>query len=877
MSEVARSVRSPLTLLEQWRDRADGARLREVVITGYTIDLAFLERFVIPTARALGARITILGDSSQGVHDPVDVRRAGTLYQHGHAVCARAFHPKLVVLAGDDTCVVAIGSGNPTLSGWGYNRELWLTARSSRTIGPQLVADVADWLQDLPDAVAMASWIAATLRQVAERIRPDTFDARWSSARVYGNLRAPLLVRLPAEPVRELRLAAPYYDPAARAATALVERMKPTAVRIAVQPSVALYDGAALVEAAELAAEQEFRVIGPGAARHGKLIEWETADGAVVGVTGSANITASALLMSTDQGGNCELAVIAPHGESLFPEGESQLGAVLRRMASGHAEVFEPRGAAPVILGCALSDGVLLIELAMPAVQSVAAETSPSGAPGTWHWLGFVAAGQRTARFLVPEMSGGAVRAVVEADGLRWESAAVFVTDPERCRPGRDPGDGPRVSRNYDHEDLFADPQVAQRFTADLARLAQLAGASPRPVGAASRTPVSVRADRADRWADFLEDCDRMLGPGLAGLVFPRRPATEQVEASAWSIDEVDDTEVADGEDEGVLDSLSEEAATDSRLSVPAVAPAERERYRRFAARWVDAVTDPRGDSSDANQPAVVLRMAVASLYLTLLAAGIWEDGDGWRDDLRRLSAGLVPDDRLLDELPGEAFDHLYALLAVVITTLRQGTRLHGGRHADIVATDAWRAASEWVAEADCALAEHLLLPSTRPFARVVSARELWDTVKLAEQSRRDPYAEVLSNLAGAGLAVRQQDGVWWLDSAGTSPYRTAARVAAEFARVSGGAVAVATTLKHRVLVAVAGQWMVLVDSRMPVWRLYQLTATRTPSSLTAGQAGPPLGAHLSPLAAPPPEVDALCASTGADLAALARSLQDTQ
>lgn len=29
MSDVARSFRSPLTLLEQWRDRIDGARLRE--------------------------------------------------------------------------------------------------------------------------------------------------------------------------------------------------------------------------------------------------------------------------------------------------------------------------------------------------------------------------------------------------------------------------------------------------------------------------------------------------------------------------------------------------------------------------------------------------------------------------------------------------------------------------------------------------------------------------------------------------------------------------------------------------------------------------------------------------------------------------------
>ena len=127
---------SPLTLLREWRDRPDGAPLREVLIMGYTLDLVFLERYCVPTARALGARVTVLGDAGQAVHAAVDVRYAGRSYQHGHASCGGAFHPKLMALLGDEDIRIAVGSGNPTMSGWGHNHEIWLVLRSERQRGP---------------------------------------------------------------------------------------------------------------------------------------------------------------------------------------------------------------------------------------------------------------------------------------------------------------------------------------------------------------------------------------------------------------------------------------------------------------------------------------------------------------------------------------------------------------------------------------------------------------------------------------------------------------------------------------------------------------------------------------------------------------------
>ncbi|MFE9959174.1 hypothetical protein [Micromonospora sp. NPDC005299] len=876
MSGVERSFRSPLTLLEQWRDRVDAARLREVVITGYTVDLGFLEKFAIPTARALGARITILGDAGQAVHDPVDVRRAGVAYQHGHAACKRAFHPKLVVLLGDEDVWLAIGSGNPTLSGWGYNRELWAVARGSRQQGPQLIADVADWLHELPDIVRVATWIAATLRQVAERMRPATLDEQWSQMRAYGNLRRPLLEQVPTEPVRALHLSAPFYDPPARAVTDLLRRTKPESVRVAVQPGVGIFDGAALVRATENVVDREFTVLVGGPVRHGKLIEWCTADGAYAGLTGSANVTASALLLSTAGGGNCELVVLAPQDGSLFPPGDRQPGSAVRKLVSSPpASAADTGRPGPVLLGCALADGALLVELAATMAAPVLIETSPSAVPGTWLGVGTVPAGLAATRFLAPELTGGAVRAVVDVDGVRQESAIVFVTDTSRCRPRQDASNEAQLPRSYDRVDLFTDPVIAQRFSADLERLTVQVGAAARNVPHTTGGRVDDRIGSSDRWADFLEDCDRLLGPDLSRLVFPRNEAAEADASTVWSIDDADQGEVADGEDESVLEDVTEDEAAAGKPAVFAVPPDERNRYRRFAARWVAAVAPARShDGSTA--PPMPLRMTITALYLTLLAAGVWQDEETWREGLRRLAGSLVPDDQTRDELPPEAFHRLYSLLAVAMATLRHDAQLYGGRTEDTVATAAWRDTAEWVAEADPKLAENLLLPATQPYARVVSSAALWDTITLARESRHDPYAAARTALAEAGVTVECRDGVWQVEGEHRNAFRAAALVATALQRVADQVVVAARGSGRAVLIAAAGQTMALADSRTAMWRLYELSSTRTPASLTAGCPGPPPGARTRPLVPSPSEVRELSARLGIDLVALTLRLRTT-
>lgn len=247
--------------------------------------------------------------------------------------------------------------------------------------------------------------------------------------------------------------------------TAIVSRMEPRAIRVAVQPSIAMFDGAALARAVAPVVDQSFTLLGAGRARHGKLIEWRTADGEVAGMTGSANITASALLTSTKQGGNCELGVIAPHDSGLFPlEGAPQPPNAVQNLWSAPLPGSTASASAPVLLGCALVDGTLIVELATPPGGRVTIETSPTGAPGSWTGAGVVPPNQQSARLLAPELTGGAVRAATEVAGVRLEWAAVFITDSSRCRPRLDINDAPRLTWSGEVRELFTDPLLAQRL-----------------------------------------------------------------------------------------------------------------------------------------------------------------------------------------------------------------------------------------------------------------------------------------------------------------------------------------------------------------------------------------------------------------------------
>jgi hypothetical protein len=218
-------ARSPYTLLAE----AEAAGAREVLVLTYTASLEFFERFALSDARGLGALVTVISDATMVRADPLVVRRAGTQYLDARAVCPdhAAFHPKLVVLAGDDHARVAVGSGNLTMAGWHANAETWTVLRADVDGGPATLRDVSTFLRAL--AVSPIT-ISAMGEQALDRTAAllDALPADSPGPRLLHSLQQPIVEQLP-DPggVTDLKMYAPFHDGQLRAVQNLLDRLRP--------------------------------------------------------------------------------------------------------------------------------------------------------------------------------------------------------------------------------------------------------------------------------------------------------------------------------------------------------------------------------------------------------------------------------------------------------------------------------------------------------------------------------------------------------------------------------------------------------------------------------------------------------------------------
>ncbi len=114
-----------LSLMQYLRDGGFEASL----FTTYSVYLPFYEEVVLRRLRGGGCRHNvILVDSAQCAQSlavpETRPRYAGRDYTLVPIQCGGAFHPKLVLLLGRTRSVIAVGSHNLTISGFGFNREL---------------------------------------------------------------------------------------------------------------------------------------------------------------------------------------------------------------------------------------------------------------------------------------------------------------------------------------------------------------------------------------------------------------------------------------------------------------------------------------------------------------------------------------------------------------------------------------------------------------------------------------------------------------------------------------------------------------------------------------------------------------------------------
>ncbi|WP_054187249.1 MULTISPECIES: hypothetical protein [Rhodococcus] len=846
---------SPLTLLTRWMEEGN-ARLREVLITGFTLDLAFLERHFIGPARALGARITVLSDPHHSVHDAIEIRHAGRTYQHGNASCSGAFHPKLVLMVGEEEVWAAIGSGNPTTSGWGHNDELWLVLRSGLKQGPPALLELSDWLSGLPAAVSMPSWIAETVLEVAAMIVPEDLDGSLPDLRILGNLDRPLISQLPLGPTDVLRMYAPFFDPASAAVNSLIDKLRPQRAVVAVQPRWSQFHGEGLVEAISELPTAEFRLLDENRLRHGKLVEW-TSDGRVTALVGSANITRAAMLKATQAGGNCELAAMYPAPHTLMPDGAPISPANLRVLSTIPAAEQRPKPAVPVtILGARRQQDLIGVELLSTGVAPISIEASATGAPGDWrvfHIHQPERPGPVHVSFSAPPTFGEAIRAVVESADGRHVTPVVFLTDSTRCLSRSTEPAGPRLVREYTYEELFSDAELARIFDRDLNRLLRVLADQRSPGGRTQATgPRLSTANQDDRWGNWLTSTERRLGPSLTGLVLPGVLKRETAEPTRWSVD-LEDPGLDIIEDEDAEEFEPEEDRPESGYA-PHIDPALHQLWRQNARRMRLAV-------SAEPAPPLELRMLVAVMHYNLLAAGVWGEDPSWRAGLAEVLLALVKPDQHVESVD-KAEQYVASLIAIGLALLAQNTDLWGGTQDDILLQTVWAEVGIFAAVAEMEFVEDYLRSSEEIYAQVVGPSDVESVIVLAQLSVDDPLAKVHAALDAAGFSVERVKGVW---RASTDREATV-RVAAQIATIIDGSCAVLVDgsestcafLREGAVIAVA-------QSTQPQWRLFRLSIVGTPSSALGGGDGQRPW-HRCSRSEPSPELQALAKGIGVDL-----------
>ncbi len=366
------AIASPLSLLLTAATRDQSAS--EVLSLSFTLDLGFLERTALGMAQALGARVTVVGDAGVVRHDPRAVRRAGRSYLAGLASCGGSFHPKLVVIAGEEAATVAIGSGNLTLPGWQDNHEIWTVLHAGRDGCPDTIGQVAQWLTDLPAAVKLSPHVPEALVRVSQLIRG--FEATELGPKLVSPIWGPIIDQLPAGKADELVVCCPFHDPGAKALGALIDRYDPGQVTVAIQPTLTVCDGPAIDS---LVGARDGRVVqlDTDRYRHGKLVEVRVG-GDRWALTGSANCSGAALLIPTSAGGNVELGLVGPVQQSLLPEGVAFDREALRAHGYTPRRVDRP---SIVVLGAARTDTGLEVVLARPTRSACACRPLRSRSP----------------------------------------------------------------------------------------------------------------------------------------------------------------------------------------------------------------------------------------------------------------------------------------------------------------------------------------------------------------------------------------------------------------------------------------------------------------------------------------------------------------
>ncbi|WP_347109609.1 hypothetical protein AAHB33_03070 [Paenarthrobacter sp. S56] len=653
--------------------------VQEGLFLTFNVDLAFLERGVLGLCQSMGARVTVIADAGMWHPDPLAMKGAGTEYLVGFASHSGAFHPKLTLLVGEDRVLALIGSGNLTMGGWQHNSELWNVLRAEDGQAPSALFDLAKWLEQLPDRVRLASDHAAALNRVAARLRTtlNRLTPTDDGAQLVTNLDRSFLSQLPGGPVDELTLYAPFIDEHAGAVGALVERFPTPKLTLVVQPGLTVVEPQALASVLKSQGGVTMIADTSGRYRHAKLVEWRRGAHRQV-LTGSANLSAAAMLKTVSSGGNVELGILTTVEESLWPEPgldpnhrlelESITDIPALRIGS---IVPEATGrAVPQLLSAVLAGNELEIELSYPVPFIVELEYTNNPLNDSWKPLGTMVAGHQTASFPAAQLGDNALLRLNWAgndETSQTRGPAVPASVPERLRMRPSFGraaSGPRIKSRDDL--LGVDLRYLDAFAGQLTKIHEDVTALKTP---STRRSGASTASGAERNADFEEEqlawlweleqtAQHLHGPVFSGFALG---LPTPLQSTGW--------EDFDSSENGDLDADADLYGEDQ--NAPPIESTEPVEPLAHAAD-PDRIKKVRRDRirSFATMPgrlSTVSYLGLARLSLCFYCAGDWKEHDP--EPIRHITSFLT---KALEQAHASGMtDEAKALAAVTLTCVR--------------------------------------------------------------------------------------------------------------------------------------------------------------------------------------------------------------
>ena len=372
----------------------------------------------------------------------------------------------------------------------------------------------------------------------------------------------------------------------------------------------------------------------------------------------------------------------------------------------------------------------------------------------------------------------------------------------------------PRMPHDYTEEGIFTDDDLARRFRHDYQRLSETLTAQARPRNATETTRP------ADRWAAYLEECERSIGRSLTSRLFGRSAG----------------------------------------FTGGSVSPSQRAAWRTWIAHQADA--------PDARKAPLPIRLYLVRIMIQLLAYGVWDlDDESWRETLAALTTHLAPGAGSGETVPAEARQQAEAMAAVCMGLLRTGASLTGGTPADRLAGRTWTGVQPLVAEGNPDLVADLLIPPVHTDAVVLNTSELEETILLAIDNDLDSV--LAAELEERGWYLKRDGVLYRVTGAFSNPVIAAAHVVTELGHQHEIAVVLAQTPSQWAFMAWRRPYLAFASFPASMWRLYRVDGSFTPASRFSGGEGIPstgqIGSPVSLRRSPPEETRQLLIAAGTD------------